>query len=165
VVDDTLANLMAFEITLANIGIDVVLATSGQEALALLLRHEFAVILLDVRMPGMDGLETASLIRKRGRAQYTPIIFVSAYEKTPLEVAQGYLAGAIDYLYSPVNADTLRRKVVGFVEVYRKNQEFRLRAEELGRTCESQKAQIRELEDAVASLRQELARGPLGQPS
>jgi len=100
IVDDTPANLSAFGAVLADDGLEIVPASSGQEALKAALAKEFAVILLDVRMPGMDGIETATILRS-GRARFTPIIFVSAHERTPLEVERGYLAGAIDYLYSP----------------------------------------------------------------
>src|SRR5438552_6929018 len=110
IVDDTPANLEAFSSVLDSEGYEVLKANSGQEALKLALRKEFAVILLDVRMPGMDGIETATFLRA-GRGRFTPIIFISAFDNTPAEVERGYLAGAIDYLFSPVDPDLLKRKV------------------------------------------------------
>lgn len=130
IVDDTPANLLAFTCVLESEGYEIVTASSGQEALKRALRQEFAVILLDVRMPGMDGIETATFLRS-GRSRFTPIVFVSAYENTPLEVARGYLVGAIDYLFSPVDSDVLRRKVSGLVEFYTRHTEDKKRAESL----------------------------------
>jgi CheY-like chemotaxis protein len=153
VVDDNPANLRAFESILETLPVRVILANSGQEALRLLLKEDFAVILLDVRMPIMDGLETASIIRQGGKAQYTPIIFVSAYDKTPLEVSEGYLAGAIDYLFSPVNPETLKRKVGAFVELYLRDREVRILSEEQAQEIALQKDYIRELEGTVLKMK------------
>jgi response regulator RpfG family c-di-GMP phosphodiesterase len=100
-------------------------------------------------MPGMDGIETATFLRA-GRGRFTPIIFVSAYENTPFEVERGYLAGAIDYLFSPVDADLLKRKVGALVDFYLRNQEFKKRNESLVRANQA-------LLKKVASLEQEMA--------
>src|SRR5579872_2447524 len=97
-VDDQPANLMALEATLAGMGLDLVKAGSGPEALRYLLRGDFALILLDVKMPGMDGLETAELVRQRQRSQHTPIIFLTAYERDDVQMFKGYSLGAVDYL-------------------------------------------------------------------
>jgi len=155
IVDDNAANLRAFEAILESLQVEIISVGSGHEALGCLLQNDFAVILLDVRMPVMDGLETAALIRRRGRAQFTPIIFISAYEKTPLEVAEGYLAGAIDYLFSPVSPDTLRRKVSAFVDLYRKNSLVKGEVEELHRINTSLREQIIRLEKQVHELQHE----------
>jgi CheY-like chemotaxis protein len=164
VVDDNPANLRAFESILETLPVRVLLANSGQEALRLLLKEEFAVILLDMRMPVMDGLETASVIRQGGKAQYTPIIFVSAYDQTPREVSEGYLAGAIDYLFSPVNPETLKRKVGAFVELYLRNREVRLLSQRLAEENALQKESIRELEGTLQKMKEDLTRAS-GQPA
>jgi hypothetical protein len=118
VVDDNAANRAAFDAVLTPLGLDVVLASSGNEALRLVADREFAVILLDVRMPIMDGYETADLLRKRKLARYTPIIFTSAYDMTSAQVTRAYVAGAIDYIPSPVDPDILTLKVQAFVQLY-----------------------------------------------
>jgi CheY-like chemotaxis protein len=118
VVDDNSANRAAFDAVLSQLGLEVVLAASGQEALRLVGEREYAVILLDVRMPIMDGYETAELLRKRKLTRYTPIIFTSAYDMTAAQVTRAYVAGAIDYIPSPVDADILTLKVQAFVQLY-----------------------------------------------
>lgn len=100
------------------LGLDVVPADSGREALRLAAEREFAVILLDVRMPIMDGYDTAEMLRRRKLAKYTPIIFTSAYDATAAQVTRAYVAGAIDYIPSPVDPDILTLKVQAFVQLY-----------------------------------------------
>jgi signal transduction histidine kinase/DNA-binding response OmpR family regulator len=117
VVDDRPDKLLAFQATLQELGQNVFTATSGDEALKLVLEHEFAVILLDVNMPGLDGLETAALIRKRKKSAHTPIIFITAYADEMLTM-QGYSLGAVDYILSPVVPDILRTKVKVFVDLF-----------------------------------------------
>jgi DNA-binding response OmpR family regulator len=154
--------LSAFAAVLADEGLEIVPASSGQEALKLSLNKEFAVILLDVRMPEMDGIETATILRA-GRARFTPIIFVSAHERTPLEVERGYLAGAIDYLYSPVDSEVLRRKVKALVAFYTKNLEYKHKAEALERTVQTLHERIRALgagSPTVAPPNQPMKRDP-----
>ena len=102
---------------------------SGSEALKEILHREFAVILLDVNMPDIDGLETAKLIRQYKRSAHTPIIFITAYADE-MQTAQGYSLGAVDYILSPVNADVLRSKVKVFVELYQAQVRTRAMAEE-----------------------------------
>jgi signal transduction histidine kinase len=131
-VDDDARNLMALQGLLADMPIQVVTARSGEEALRALLKQEFAVILLDARMPGMDGFEVARLIRERERTRHTPIIFLTgAYEDTP-SMTRGYEAGAVDYIVKPLRPEILKSKISVFVELYRKNaalmQEIRERA-------------------------------------
>ena len=97
---------------------ELVQAGSGEEALKLLLEREFAVILLDVRMPGLDGFETAALIKQRERTRHIPIIFVTAVSKDTEHVFRGYSEGAVDYLLKPYDPAVLRSKVSVFVELY-----------------------------------------------
>src|SRR5438477_11772843 len=118
-VDDRPANLLTLEAVLEDLGQDLVKASSGKEALRHILKDDFAVILLDVKMPDMDGFETAALIRERERSRHTPILFVTAH-KNDEQVFRGYYAGAVDFLYKPINAEVLRSKVSVFVELSRK---------------------------------------------
>jgi signal transduction histidine kinase/DNA-binding response OmpR family regulator len=117
VVDDRPENLLVFKTTLDDLEQNVVTARSGEEALKRLLELDFAVILLDVNMPGMDGLETATYIRGRQKTARTPIIFLTAYVEE-MHTAKGYLLGAVDYMLTPVMPDILRTKVRVFVELY-----------------------------------------------
>ncbi len=121
VVDDRRANLVAMEALLTPLGRRVVLAESGEEALRLLLGERFALILLDVQMPGMDGFETARLIRGRLRTRRIPIIFVTAITSATNHMFDGYAAGAVDYLLKPVDPVILRSKVTLFVELFELN--------------------------------------------
>lgn len=129
VVDDLPEKLMVFEAVLEELGQDVVTVRSGDEALRRLLKQEFAVILLDVNMPGMDGFETAALIRRRRQSAHTPIIFITAYADE-MHTAQGYSLGAVDYIPSPVVPEVLRAKVRVFVELFLMRQQARRQAEE-----------------------------------
>ena len=104
-------------------------ATSGEEALKALLADDFAVILLDVQMPGMDGFETASHIKRRERTRDIPIIFLTAINREPQHAFRGYSAGAVDYLAKPFDPWVLRAKVSVFVELYLKNRQLREQAE------------------------------------
>ena len=120
-VDDDVHNLTALQGLLSDMPVRVVTARSGEEALRQLLRQEFAVILLDARMPGMDGFEVARLIRERERSRHTPIIFLTgAYEDTP-SMTRGYEAGAVDYIVKPLRPEILKSKISVFVDLYRKN--------------------------------------------
>jgi PAS domain S-box-containing protein len=123
-VDDRDDSLLAVEALLKDLGQDLVKARSGEEALALLLRRDVAVILLDVRMPDMDGFETAELIRKRKRSQHTPIIFITAADATAEEIARGYAVGAVDFLFKPFMPETLKAKVRIFLELFKKTEEL-----------------------------------------
>src|SRR6202023_2924185 len=108
VVDDEPRNVLALEATLASLDCTLVTAESGLDALKCLLGHDFAVIVLDVHMPNMDGFETASLIRDRERSRATPIIFLTADESAGPRVLEGYRLGAVDYIYKPFNPEVLR---------------------------------------------------------
>src|SRR5438105_2950150 len=107
IVDDRPANLLALEAILEDLGQELVTATSGLDALRRLLQDDFAVILLDVKMPDMDGFETAALIRERERSRHTPILFITAHKEEE-HLFRGYYSGAVDFLYKPVNPEVLR---------------------------------------------------------
>jgi phosphoserine phosphatase RsbU/P len=128
-VDDQPENLLALEAVLKTAEVSVVKARSGLEALRSLLNEDFALILMDVRMPGMDGFETAALIRQRKRSQHTPIIFLTAVETDNVQMFKGYSLGAVDYMRKPIVADVLRSKVAVFVDIFRKTLEVRKQAE------------------------------------
>src|SRR6185369_14291267 len=123
-VDDRPENLVALESVLSELGQNLVKASSGREALRRLLEDEFAVILLDVQMPEMDGFETARMIRARDKTQRTPIVFLTAINKSESQVARGYSVGAVDYLFKPRDPEILKAKVAAFVELARKTQEL-----------------------------------------
>lgn len=118
IVDDTPANLLAFREILARPDWSIITVETGGDALQEALKGDLAAILLDVRMPGMGGLEVARMLRSRERLKFTPILFMSAYDRMPNDIAHGYLAGGIDYLFSPVDGDLLRFKVNACVEMY-----------------------------------------------
>lgn len=130
-VDDRAENLLALEAILDSLGQNLVRANSGQEALRQLLDRDFAVILLDVQMPDMDGFETAELIRARPRNQSIPIIFITAFSKSDGLVFRGYDAGAVDYLLKPVVPEILRSKVAVFIDLFNKTAEVQQQAEQL----------------------------------
>src|SRR5262249_10382181 len=117
-VDDLPEKLLVLESILGELGENIVTARSGGEALRLVLQHQFAVILLDVNMPGMDGLETAAYIRRRRKSAHTPIIFITAYADE-IHTARGYSLGAVDYILAPVVPEVLRTKVKVFVDLFR----------------------------------------------
>ncbi len=120
-VDDESKNLLALRALLEPLGQHLVTARSGQEALRLVLKHDFAVIVLDVRMPGMDGFETARFIRERARSRHIPIIFLTGVSREMESAFRGYEVGAVDYLMKPIVPEVLRSKVSVFVELHRKN--------------------------------------------
>jgi len=121
-VDDRPENLVALEAVLGALDQTLVRANSGEEALKALLTDDFAVILLDVQMPGLDGFETAAHIKRRERTKDIPIIFLTAVSNGPHHTFRGYAAGAVDYLSKPFDPWILRAKVSVFVELHRKNQ-------------------------------------------
>ncbi|MBU8899664.1 PAS domain S-box protein [Corallococcus sp. M34] len=123
-VDDHPSNLLALEAILEPLGQDLVRATSGEEALKHLLHRDFAVILMDVQMPGMDGFQTASLIKQRERTRTTPIIFLTALSRDADHVFKGYAHGAVDYLLKPFDPEILRSKVSVFVDLFLKEQQI-----------------------------------------
>jgi PAS domain S-box-containing protein len=131
VVDDEPKNLFAVEAVLGGLGGTLVTARSGQEALRHVLNRDFAVILLDVQMPDIDGFQTASIIRQRDRSRHVPIIFITAISKASEHVRLGYSLGAVDYVFKPFEAEILRSKVNVFMELYRNRENVRRQAEQL----------------------------------
>lgn len=117
-VDDRPENLLALEAILGSLDLDLVRASSGDEALRALLRDEFALILLDAQMPGMDGFETATRIKRRTRTKDVPIIFLTAVDKDLSSSYRGYVAGGADYLSKPFDPWILRAKVQVFVDLW-----------------------------------------------
>lgn len=137
VVDDRKENLFAMQKILQVLHCDVYVVQSGNEALSYTLRHDFALILLDVNMPEMDGFELAELLRSNEETKHIPIIFVTASNKEDQSVFKGYESGAVDYLFKPVNADILLSKVKIFLELNRRNKELEAIQSELERSNES----------------------------
>ncbi|SFD63832.1 response regulator [Streptomyces aidingensis] len=127
-VDDRPENLLALEAILSALDQTLVRASSGEEALKALLTDDFAVILLDVQMPGMDGFETAAHIKRRERTRDIPIIFLTAINHGPHHTFRGYAAGAVDYISKPFDPWVLRAKVSVFVDLYMKNLQLREQA-------------------------------------
>src|SRR5204863_8665464 len=125
VVDDDATKRFALRAIRAPLDENVVEASSGADALRQLLRNEFAVVLLDVRMPIMDGFETAQLIRQRPRSELTPLIFVTALDQAETDMGRGYNLGAVDFVFAPVVPAIMRAKVSVFVELYRAQPELR----------------------------------------
>lgn len=136
IVDDNNANLSAFTAILEPLGAEIITAGSGEEALRVLLREELALILLDVQMPGMDGYETAGLIRARERSRHIPIIFLTALARDERFVARGYELGAVDFIVKPVDSHILRSKAQVFLELHEKTQIIHEQAEQLRRASE-----------------------------
>jgi PAS domain S-box-containing protein len=131
-VDDDEANLLSLQATLEDLVDELVMVQSGEEALRYLLETDFAAILLDVKMPGMDGFETASMIRNRKKTQTTPILFLTAFQGAD-HLFRGYDLGAVDFLLKPISPDVLRSKVAVFVELARNATQLRHNAEVLAK--------------------------------
>ena len=130
-VDDTPSKLVALAASVSGMALEIVTATSGEQALRELLKRDFAVILLDVNMPTMDGFETAKLIRSRPRSEHTPIIFVTAETNSETELFRGYTLGAVDVIYSPIIPEILRAKVQVFVNLFYLQRQVMLHNEHL----------------------------------
>jgi two-component system, sensor histidine kinase and response regulator len=151
-VDDQPGKLMAHEAILSELGQRIIKARTGVEALGHLLRYDFAVILLDVNMPNMDGFETAALIRQRPRFERTPIIFVTGYNTTDIDRLKGYELGAVDYLFLPVVPQVLKAKVSVFVELARQTQIIKSQASDLAAHNRRQAEQL----EVIQKLNDEL---------
>ena len=142
VVDDLPQKRLAFEAVLEDLGQNIITVDSGQEALKAVLSRDFAVILLDVNMPDMNGFETARLIRSRKRSSSTPIIFLTAFTDE-MKTAEGYATGAVDYLPTPVVPEILRAKVRVFVELFQMRQQVATQAEERARRAAAEETNLR----------------------
>jgi CheY-like chemotaxis protein len=163
-VDDRRENLVALEAILSSLNQTLVTVQSGEEALKALLVDEFAVILLDVVMPGMDGFETASHIKRRPKTRDVPIIFLTAASAEPDHAFRGYAAGAVDYISKPFDPWVLRAKVAVFVELYAKNRQLREQAEllrsQLGTGAALERGPVRKAISASATAASPEADGP-----
>jgi PAS domain S-box-containing protein len=147
-VDDHPENLLALEAILESLGQNLVRATSGAQALRCLLNQDFAVILLDVQMPDMDGFETADLIRQRERSRHTPIIFLTAFSTSDNMVFKGYSLGAVDYLFKPIDPEILKFKVAAFIDLFQKTIEVKRQAAQLA----AMNKELRKREEMFRSL-------------
>ncbi len=156
-VDDNQGNLVAIRAALGEPGVEVVCARSGAQALELARQHSFAVMLIDVNMPAMDGFQTARLIREQPGARHTPIIFLTAYPRSDQEVVTAYQLGAVDFLLKPVAPEVLRAKVAVFVELARRTAEV---AQQMQQLSEQQsQLQERRLEEERRRWEEEILRG------
>ena len=148
IVDDRTENLLVLESLLEKIECNIIKATSGNEALSLMLYYEFALVLLDVQMPDMDGFETAEYIRMNSKTRYVPIIFVTAISNEQKCIFKGYEIGAVDYLFKPIEPIMLQSKVKVFLELY--NQKKMI--EEQARLLEMKVKELSELQEANFKL-------------
>lgn len=156
IVDDRLDKRLAMRSIIEDLDQNIVEAASGREALRHLLNQEFAVILLDVNMPGMDGFETAVLIRERKSLENVPIIFVSALSDTETHVSRGYSLGAVDYILAPIVPEILRAKVSVFVELYKITEQVRQQAEDLRLAHSELEQRVRDRTEELAAANQAL---------
>jgi PAS domain S-box-containing protein len=147
-VDDDSNNLLALQAVLEPLDQELLLASSGTDALRLCLDNDFAAILLDVSMPGMDGFETAELIRARNRSRHTPMLFLTAY-RSDEQLFRGYHLGAVDFLFKPIVPEILQSKVAVFVKLSQHQQLLRVQAEELRRTEQKFRAVLEGAPDAM----------------
>ncbi|MCF8347412.1 MAG: response regulator [Bacteroidales bacterium] len=150
-VDDRPENLITLESILESPELDIYKANSGNEALGLLLEHNFALVLLDVQMPGMDGFETAEIMRANDRTKHVPIIFVTAINKQRKHIFQGYQSGAVDYLYKPLDLEILKNKVKAFIEFFRYRQALESTTLKLAKTVEELKVAKAQAEQATVT--------------
>jgi two-component system, sensor histidine kinase and response regulator len=156
IVDDREDKRMAMETIIEDLGQNIVHATSGREALRYLLKQEFAIILLDVNMPGMDGFETAHLIRARKSLENIPIIFVSAISDTETHVSRGYSLGAVDYILAPIVPEILRAKIAVFVELYKITEQVKRQAEDLRLAHSELEARVQQRTEELAIANESL---------
>jgi signal transduction histidine kinase len=159
-VDDLKENLLSLEALLRRDGLVLLKANSGDEALELLLRHDVALALIDVQMPGLDGFELAELMRGNARTRHVPIIFVTAGSADGQRRFRGYEAGAVDFIHKPIEPDILRSKAEVFFELYRQRQQLAAQRDELKAHSEALKEADRRKDEFLATLAHEL-RNPL----
>ena len=152
IVDDEGRNLDSLEVMLQPTGCTAIRATSADDALLAMLRHDFAAMILDIRMPGMSGIELANLIKQRRRTQYVPILFLTAHLVDDEDILRGYGVGAVDYLSKPIKGDILRSKINVFIELYRKTRALATLNEELQRQVGARQ----EAQEALQRANQEL---------
>ena len=148
-VDDRKDNLLVLQNLLRESGADTVCANSGNEALALLLTHDCALVLLDIQMPNMDGFETAELMRSREKTMYVPIVFLTAFGHAQEMIFKGYEKGAVDYLFKPIDERILTSKVRVFLELYQQKQRVKEAADEVRKYAETQTILLREVNHRV----------------
>lgn len=146
IVDDLPGNLLALEAVIRAPGRNVFQATSGEEALALLLQHEFALAILDVQMPGMNGFELAELMRGTEKTRHVPIVFVTAAGKESNYAFKGYESGAVDFLYKPLDIDAVKGKVNVFVDLYQQRNEVRRQVKALEKSRQEQDILVQQLQ-------------------
>lgn len=157
IVDDRPENLLTLEGILESPELTIVTANSGNEALGLLLEHRFALVLMDVQMPGMDGFETAEIMRSNEKTKHIPIIFVTAISKQRRHIFKGYETGAVDYLYKPLDLEILKSKINAFVNFFKHREALELATQQLSQTIkELEKAKL-EAEEATSAKSQFLA--------
>jgi two-component sensor histidine kinase len=156
IVDDLPEKHLTYRVSLEDLGQNLVTVASGEAALQLLLEREFAVILLDVNMPGMSGLETAALIRQRKKSRHTPIIFITAFADD-VQTAEGYALGAVDYILSPIVPEMLRAKVKVFVELFQMRAALTQSHSLLEKRVADRTAELEQSTERLTILVQELA--------
>jgi len=156
-VDDDAGARFALHTILNDLHVAIETASSGEEALSLLLKRDFAVIILDVKMPGLDGFETAQLIRQRPRSRFTPIIFLTAHRATDIDRATGYALGAVDYLFMPVKPDLLKSKVQAFIDLARQTPQLDHKDVELELLNQALKTELEHVTRLNEALRNEIA--------
>ena len=145
IVDDRPENLLSMESLIESPELNIVRASSGNEALGLMLDYEFAIVLLDVQMPGMDGFETAELMRGSERMKHVPIIFVTALSKDQKYVFRGYESGAVDYIFKPLEPEILKSKVKIFCEIYRQKRIIQNQLTEIEKKNDVLQRQLKEI--------------------
>src|SRR3984957_5751414 len=159
-VDDLEENLLSLEALLRREGLTLLKARSGDEALEMLLKHDVALALLDVQMPGMDGFQLAEFMRGNERARHIPIIFLTAGTADSQRRFRGYEAGAVDFIHKPIEPDILRSKAGVFFELYRQRQQIAAQRDELKAQSEALREADRRKDEFLATLAHEL-RNPL----
>ncbi len=152
VVDDRAENILAIEAVLERPGLEIVKASSGNEALRLLLRYDVALVLLDVQMPGMDGFEVAELMRRNRKTQTLPIIFVTAQHTDPSYAFKGYQSGAVDYINKPFDPIVLESKVNVFLDLARHREELQAQLQEIRELQSQNEALLAAMGDAILAV-------------